>query len=186
MTCIAVRCPHGDSKQSVTRRKMPRGIQRSLCQSMAWARGSLLLDSCNQGGVPEVKPHSLAMRLHASGGAIPRGCCASVRRRPCVPSQRKQPCWSRSTLPCGAHAHPTRALWTSSVLAPQRWATWGALWARKVSNAGGGMPSITIRGRLGGGLWALTRRGLSAAQRGAGALRPHRGCTVKCVTGYLQ
>ena len=68
MTCIAVRCPHGDSKQSVTRRKMPRGIQRSLCQSTAWARGSLFLDSCNQGGVPEVKPHSLAMRLHASGG----------------------------------------------------------------------------------------------------------------------
>ena len=56
MTCIAVRCPHCQSSQSVKRGKMARGTQRSLGQNTLCAKGSFRLDSSNRGCVPEGKP----------------------------------------------------------------------------------------------------------------------------------
>jgi IS1 family transposase/transposase-like protein len=67
MTCIAVRCPHGDSAQLVTRGKTPRGTQRSLGQHTACVRGSGRLDYRHRGGVPEVKQARIDMRLNAHG-----------------------------------------------------------------------------------------------------------------------
>jgi insertion element IS1 protein InsB len=67
MTFIAVRCPHCDSAQIVTRGKTHRGTQRYLCQNTACARGSFLLDYCNRGCLPEVKHQIIDMSLHASG-----------------------------------------------------------------------------------------------------------------------
>jgi insertion element IS1 protein InsB len=67
MTFIAVRCPHCPSEHIVKRGKTARGTQRSLCQNPLWIRGSFLRDSCNRGGVPEVKQTLIAMRLNASG-----------------------------------------------------------------------------------------------------------------------
>ena len=43
MTCIAVRCPHCQSTQSVKRGKTARGTQRDLCQNTRCAQGSCLL-----------------------------------------------------------------------------------------------------------------------------------------------
>jgi insertion element IS1 protein InsB len=67
MTFIAVRCPHGDSAQIVTRGKTHRGTQRYLCQNTACARGSFLLDYRNRGCLPEVKQQIIDMSLNASG-----------------------------------------------------------------------------------------------------------------------
>jgi insertion element IS1 protein InsB len=67
MTFMAVRCPHCDSKQIVKRGKTSRGTQRYLCQNTACARGSFLLDYCNRGCLPEVKPPIIALSLKASG-----------------------------------------------------------------------------------------------------------------------
>jgi transposase-like protein len=47
MTFIAVQCPHCHSEQMVKRGKTRRGTQRSLCQNMACAKGSFLLDYRN-------------------------------------------------------------------------------------------------------------------------------------------
>ena len=55
MTFIAVQCPHCHSEQSVKRGKTRCGTQRYLCQNMACAKGSFLLDYRNRGCVPEVK-----------------------------------------------------------------------------------------------------------------------------------
>ena len=44
VTCIAVRCPHCQSDQTVQRGKTPRGTQRSLCQHILCVKGSFLLD----------------------------------------------------------------------------------------------------------------------------------------------
>ncbi len=55
MTFIAVRCPHCHSEQIVKRGKTRRGTQRYLCQNMACAKGSFLLDYRNRGCLPEVK-----------------------------------------------------------------------------------------------------------------------------------
>src|SRR5215831_15223893 len=67
MTFIAVRCPHCDSEQIIKRGKTYRGTQRYLCQNMACARGSFLLDYCNRGCLPEVKQQIIDMSLNASG-----------------------------------------------------------------------------------------------------------------------
>jgi IS1 family transposase/transposase-like protein len=67
MTCIAVRCPHCQSDQIVKRGKTARGTQRYLCQNTLCATGSLLLDYCNRGCLPEIKHMSIDMSLNASG-----------------------------------------------------------------------------------------------------------------------
>ena len=67
MTFIAVQCPHCHSEQIVKRGKTRRGTQRSLCQNMACAKGSFLLDSRNRGCLPEVKHTVIDMSLNASG-----------------------------------------------------------------------------------------------------------------------
>jgi transposase-like protein len=67
MTFIAVRCPHCDSEQIVKRGKTYRGTQRYLCQNMACAQGSFLLDYRNRGCLPEVKQQIIGMSLNASG-----------------------------------------------------------------------------------------------------------------------
>jgi insertion element IS1 protein InsB len=67
MTFIAVQCPHCHSEQIVKRGKTRRGTQRYLCQNMACAQGSFLLDYRNRGCLPEVKPTIIDMRLNASG-----------------------------------------------------------------------------------------------------------------------
>jgi transposase-like protein len=45
MTCIAVQCPHRQSRQIVKRGKTARGIQRYLCQNTLCAQAIFLLDS---------------------------------------------------------------------------------------------------------------------------------------------
>jgi insertion element IS1 protein InsB len=67
MTFIAVQCPHCHSEQIVKRGKTRRGTQRYLCQNMACATGSFLLDYPNRGCLPEVKHTIIDMRLNASG-----------------------------------------------------------------------------------------------------------------------
>src|SRR5713101_8472507 len=67
MTFIAVQCPHCHSEQSVKRGKTRCGTQRYLCQNMACAKGSFLLDYRNRGCVPEVKQTIIDMSLNASG-----------------------------------------------------------------------------------------------------------------------
>src|SRR2546428_14183951 len=67
MTFIAVQCPHCHSEQIVKRGKTRRGTQRYLCQNMACAKGSFLLDYCNRGFLPEVKQTIIDMSLNASG-----------------------------------------------------------------------------------------------------------------------
>jgi transposase-like protein len=67
MTCIAVRCPHCHSEQVVKRGKTPSGTQRYLCQNMACAKGSFLLDYRNRGCIPEVQHTIIDMSLNASG-----------------------------------------------------------------------------------------------------------------------
>jgi insertion element IS1 protein InsB len=67
MTFIAVRCPHGQSDQSVKRGKTARGPQRYLCQNTLCVRGSFLFDSGNRGCLPEVKQTIIDMSLNASG-----------------------------------------------------------------------------------------------------------------------
>ncbi len=67
MTFLAVRCPHWDSKPVVNRGKTHRGTQRSLYQNTGGARGSVLLDYCHRGCVPEVKHQIIDMRRNASG-----------------------------------------------------------------------------------------------------------------------
>src|SRR6266849_3361729 len=67
MTFIAVRCPHCHSEQIVKRGKTRRGTQRYLCQNMACAKGSFLLDYRNRGCLPEVKQTVIDMSLNASG-----------------------------------------------------------------------------------------------------------------------
>ena len=67
MTFIAVQCPHCHSEQIVKRGKTRRGTQRYLCQNMACAKGSFLLDYRTRGCVPEVKHAIIDMRLKVSG-----------------------------------------------------------------------------------------------------------------------
>jgi transposase-like protein len=67
MTCIAVRCPHCHSEQVVKRGKTHSGTQRYLCQNMACAKGSFLLDYRNRGCLPAVKQQIIDMSLNASG-----------------------------------------------------------------------------------------------------------------------
>src|SRR3984893_6421952 len=67
MTFITVQCPHCESEQIVKRGRTHRGTQRYLCQNMACARGSFLLDYRNRGCVPEVKQQIIDMSLNASG-----------------------------------------------------------------------------------------------------------------------
>jgi insertion element IS1 protein InsB len=67
MTFIAVQCPHCHSEQIVKRGKTRRGTQRYLCQNMACAKGSFLLDYRNRGCLPEVKYTIIDMSLNASG-----------------------------------------------------------------------------------------------------------------------
>ena len=67
MTFIAVQCPHCYSEQIVKRGKTRRGTQRYLCQNMACAKGSFLLDYRNRGCLPEVKHTIIDMSLNASG-----------------------------------------------------------------------------------------------------------------------
>src|SRR6266702_2658463 len=67
MTFLSVRCLHCHSEQSVKRGKTRRGTQRYLCQNMACAKGSFLLDYRNRGCVPEVKQTIIDMSLNASG-----------------------------------------------------------------------------------------------------------------------
>ena len=67
MTFIAVQCPHCRSAQIVKRGKTRRGTQRYLCQNMACAQGSFLLDYRNRGCLPEVKHTIIDMSLNASG-----------------------------------------------------------------------------------------------------------------------
>jgi transposase-like protein len=67
MTFIAVQCPHCHSEQIVKRGKTRRGTQRYLCQNMACAKGSFLLDYRNRGCLPEVKHTIIDMSLNASG-----------------------------------------------------------------------------------------------------------------------
>jgi insertion element IS1 protein InsB len=67
MTFIAVQCPHCHSEQIVKRGKTRRGTQRYLCQNMACAKGSFLLDYRNRGCLPEVKQTVIDMSLNASG-----------------------------------------------------------------------------------------------------------------------
>ena len=67
MTFIAVQCPHCHSEQIVKRGKTRRGTQRYLCQNMACAKGSFLLDYRNRGCLPEVKHTIMDMSLNASG-----------------------------------------------------------------------------------------------------------------------
>ena len=67
MTFIAVQCPHCHSEQIVKRGKTRRGTQRYLCQNMACAKGSFLLDYRNRGRLPEVKQQIIDMSLNASG-----------------------------------------------------------------------------------------------------------------------
>jgi insertion element IS1 protein InsB len=67
MTCISVRCPHCHSEQVVKRGKTHSGTQRYLCQNMACAKGSFLLDYRNRGCIPEVKQTIIDMSLNASG-----------------------------------------------------------------------------------------------------------------------
>ena len=66
-TFIAVQCPHCHSEQIVKRGKTRRGTQRYLCQNMACAKGSFLLDYRTRGCVPEVKHAIIDMRLKVSG-----------------------------------------------------------------------------------------------------------------------
>ena len=79
MTFIAVRCPHCQSEQIVTRGKTARGTQRSLCQNTRCATGSFLLDSGNRGCLPDVKQTIIDRRLNASGVR------ATVRALPICP-----------------------------------------------------------------------------------------------------
>ena len=67
MTFIAVQCPHCHSEQIVKRGKTRRGTQRYLCQNMACAKGSFLLDYRNRGCLPEVKHTIIDRSLNASG-----------------------------------------------------------------------------------------------------------------------
>ncbi len=67
MTFIAVQCPHCHSEQIVKRGKTRRGTQRYLCQNMACAKSSFLLDYRNRGCVPEVKQTIIDMSVNASG-----------------------------------------------------------------------------------------------------------------------
>jgi insertion element IS1 protein InsB len=67
MTCIAVQCPHCDSAQIVKRGKTHSGTQRSLCQNVACATGSVLLADHNRGCWPAVQHHIMARSLNASG-----------------------------------------------------------------------------------------------------------------------
>ena len=67
MTFIAVQCPHCHSEQIVKRGKTRRGTQRYLCQNMACAQGSFLLDYRNRGCLPEVKHTIIDRSLNASG-----------------------------------------------------------------------------------------------------------------------
>jgi transposase-like protein len=67
MTFIAVRCPHCQRDQIVKRGKTARGTQRYLCQNTLCAKGSVLLDYCNCGCLPEVKHMIIDMSLNASG-----------------------------------------------------------------------------------------------------------------------
>src|SRR4249920_3772440 len=67
MTFIAVQCPHCHSEQIVKRGKTRCGTQRYLCQNMACAKGSFLLDYRNRGCLPEVKQTVIDMSLNASG-----------------------------------------------------------------------------------------------------------------------
>ncbi len=66
-TFIAVQCPHCHRDQVVKRGKTAHGTQRYLCQNLACATGSFLLDYRNQGCVPEVKQLIIDMSLKASG-----------------------------------------------------------------------------------------------------------------------
>jgi transposase-like protein len=65
MTFIAVQCPHCHSEQIIKRGKTRRGTQRYLCQNMACAKGSFLLDYRNRGCLPEVKHTIIDMSLNA-------------------------------------------------------------------------------------------------------------------------
>src|SRR5881397_265624 len=67
MTFIAVQCPHCHSEQIVKCGKTRRGTQRYLCQNMACAKGSFLLDYRNRGCLPAVKHTVIDMSLNASG-----------------------------------------------------------------------------------------------------------------------
>jgi predicted RNA-binding Zn-ribbon protein involved in translation (DUF1610 family) len=65
----AVQCPHCHSEQIVKRGKTRRGTQRYLCQNMACAKGSFLLDYRNRGCLPAVKHTVIDMSLNA--GCVP-------------------------------------------------------------------------------------------------------------------
>src|SRR5437773_7660279 len=67
MMFIAVRCPHCQSEQIVTRGKTGCGTQRYLCQNTTCATESFLLDYRYRGRLPAVKHQIIDMSLNASG-----------------------------------------------------------------------------------------------------------------------
>src|SRR5262245_17032357 len=67
MTFIAVRCLYCQSDHIVKRDKTARGTQRYHCQNTRCPKGSVLLDYCNRGCLPEVKQTIINMSLNASG-----------------------------------------------------------------------------------------------------------------------
>ena len=70
MTFIAVQCPHCHSEQIVKRGKTRWGTQRYLCQNMACAKGSFLLDYRNRGCLPEVKHTIIDMSLNVDAAKL--------------------------------------------------------------------------------------------------------------------
>jgi hypothetical protein len=96
---LAVRCLHGQSAQSVHRGTTAQGTQRSRCHHTLRAVRRLLLHDRNRGGVPEIKPPLIAMRLKASGVRD------TVRSLPLCPNtvprafMQNEGRWSPSTRP---------------------------------------------------------------------------------------
>ena len=111
MTFIAVRCPHCQSDQIVTRGTTARGTQRYVCQNTLCAKGSFLRDSCNRGCLPDVKHMIIAMRLNASGG---RDTARSLRLCPntVLRARKKQEAALESVHPAVLRTlHPAEVAW---------------------------------------------------------------------------
>ena len=122
MTCIAVRCPHGQSDQIVTRGQTGGGTQQYVCQNTTCATGRFLLDYRYLGRLPEGKHPRMGRRLNASGVRdTARGLRSSTDT---VLRDRRQQAAARESMQPHSCAPTTQTTWQGPSRVRERKPRW--------------------------------------------------------------
>jgi hypothetical protein len=168
MTCLAVRCPHGQRAPLVTGGPPGWGPQRAWCLNPPWTTGRWLLAERDLGRRPAVPAQRSARRRHARGGRETARVLRSStdpglrdRRKTAVAREAGPPACRRTPPPAAMAGASARA-----GAAAERDAR-GAGGGHNGPGAGCGRRSSRTRGRAG-------RRAVGAAQT-TGCGRAKRG-----------